>query len=219
MLAIKNFPDFAIENEALASPGAFVLIGVDEVGRGSLAGPVVAGAVFIPRDGKVTWETLGIYDSKGLSEKKRVELSHIIVNEAIWGIGESSVETINNHGIVQATHEAMVAAVNRAKEKLDESQANSSLILVDGLEVPMFDGLDLPHKAIIKGDRKSISIAAASIIAKVYRDNLMTELGVKEEFINYQWKKNKGYGTKIHLEAIAKFGPTALHRRDFLRSG
>lgn len=202
-------PDLFFEKNHL---GKFI-IGVDEVGRGSLAGPVVAGAVCLfPRNKEEGWMDKGIDDSKRLSAKKREELSGIILSEADWGLGEVDVNTINSMGIVVATGMAMRSAITQLITKIGIEEF---FILVDGMPVTIFDGEGWQYEAIVKGDQKSISVAAASIIAKVYRDNLMTKMAT--EFPQYGWEKNKGYGTETHLEVIKKMGPTVFHRKDFLR--
>lgn len=180
--------------------GFCFVAGVDEVGRGCLAGPVVAAAVVFPR-GK-PWP--GVYDSKQLSASEREQLDQEIrsVPGVQIGIGEVSVEEIDRVNILNATHLAMRKAVEMAG-KVD-------FILVDGRPVK---GLPCPSKAIVKGDSKSASIAAASIIAKVYRDRLMCELD--RCWPEYGFKEHKGYGTAAHLESLHRFGPCPAHRRSF----
>lgn len=216
---LPNF-DYEIEHSANFSR---CVIGIDEVGRGALAGPVVAGAVCIINTGGESrdsdyykrWTKRGIDDSKRLTPEKREGLSKVIQEQAVWGIGEVAVNVINKVGIVRSTHLAMIQAVENLNLKL---RATNMVLLVDGVAVPAFAEKEWSHQSIVKGDQKSISIAAASIIAKVFRDNLMSSLDLDPKFGNYAWGKNKGYGTKTHLEAIMRFGPTELHRRDFLRS-
>lgn len=177
------------------------LCGIDEVGRGPLAGPVVAGAVILPKD----CEILYLNDSKKLSEKKRELLYDEIMEKAVAvGIGAVGPERIDEINILQATYEAMRLAVSNLKVRPD-------LLLNDAVTIP---GVELPQVPIIKGDAKSISIAAASIIAKVTRDRMMAEY--ESLYPGYGFASNKGYGAKAHIEAIKKFGPTPIHRRSFI---
>ncbi|GBD90370.1 ribonuclease HII [bacterium BMS3Abin04] len=177
------------------------IAGVDEAGRGPLAGPVVAAAVIFDDETVID----GINDSKKLTEKKREELFELIVNQSLsYGIGIIDQKEIDEINILQAALKAMKAAVNNLNIK-------PQLILIDGNKT--FNS-DIPCKAIVKGDGKSFSIAAASIIAKVTRDRLM--INAAKNFPNYLWEKNKGYGTKQHIEAIKKYGLTPLHRKTFL---
>ncbi len=173
--------------------------GVDEVGRGPLAGPVVAAAVIIDINNIPD----GINDSKKLSKKNRLEISNEIIKYSICSIAEASVEEIDAINILQAS----LLAMNRAIEGLAKKPRT---ILVDGKFKPK---TNLPTHTIIKGDGKSLSIAASSIIAKVYRDNLMT--GLSKKYPEYLWEKNAGYGTKQHLLAIKKCGVTPIHRKSF----
>ena len=178
------------------------ICGIDEVGRGPLAGPVVAGAVILPKDCRILY----LNDSKQLSEKKREELYEVIMENAVsTGLGFVSPERIDEINILQATYEAMRQAI----EKLDKEPA---LLLNDAVTIP---GVKIRQVSIIKGDAKSISIAAASIIAKVTRDRLMTEYA--REYPGYGFEKHKGYGTKDHYEAIQKLGLCRLHRKTFLK--
>lgn len=177
------------------------ICGIDEVGRGPLAGPVVAGAVILPKD----CDILYINDSKQLSEKKREELYDLIMEKAVSvGLGYVSPERIDEINILQATYEAMRQAVS----KLDPQP---TLLLNDAVKIP---GIDIYQVPIIKGDAKSISIAAASIVAKVTRDRLMVQYD--EVFPEYGFKSNKGYGAAMHIEALKKYGPTPIHRRSFI---
>lgn len=176
--------------------------GVDEAGRGPLAGPVFAAAVILPRDVLIE----GINDSKKLTEKKREELFDVIREKAvaysIYSVDEKRIDDIN---ILQATFEAMRGAVG-------ELGIKPEFVLIDGDKTP---GLDIPHKTVVKGDSKSMAIAAASILAKVSRDRYIVKMG--EKYPGYGFHKHKGYGTKAHYEAIAELGISPIHRKSFLR--
>lgn len=179
------------------------ICGIDEVGRGPLAGPVVAGAVILPKDCQILY----INDSKQLSEKRREELYDIIMEKAISvGIGYASHERIDEINILQATYEAMRSAVG----KLD---VEPEVLLNDAVTIPELTLMQVP---IIKGDAKSISIAAASIVAKVTRDRLM--VAYDEMFPEYKFASNKGYGSSVHIEALKKYGPTPIHRKSFIKN-
>lgn len=175
--------------------------GIDEVGRGPLAGPVVAGAVILPKD----CDILYINDSKQLSEKKREELYDIIMEKAVGAaVGYASVERIDEINILQATFEAM-------REAISKLPVSPDILLNDAVTIPQ---VTIPQVPIIKGDAKSISIGAASIIAKVTRDRLMVEYD--SVFPEYGFASNKGYGSAAHIEAIKKIGPCPIHRRTFI---
>lgn len=175
--------------------------GIDEVGRGPLAGPVVAGAVILPRD----CDILYINDSKKLSAKKREELYDVIMEKAVaTGIGFSSVERIDEINILQATYEAMRDAIQKLSVTPD-------ILLNDAVTIPKVTIRQVP---IIKGDAKSVSIGAASIIAKVTRDRLMEQYD--SVFPEYDFASNKGYGSARHIAAIKKYGPCPIHRRTFI---
>lgn len=177
--------------------------GIDEVGRGPLAGPVVAGAVILPKD----CDILYINDSKQLSEKKREELYDIIMEKAVaCGIGYATPERIDEINILQATYEAMRDAIASLKVRPD-------VLLNDAVTIP---GVSIKQVPIIKGDAKSISIGAASIIAKVTRDRLMVQYD--SVFPEYDFAGNKGYGSAAHIEALKKYGPTPIHRRSFIKN-
>mgnify|MGYP000600359179 CR=1 FL=1 len=177
------------------------ICGIDEVGRGPLAGPVVACAVILPVD----CDILYINDSKKLSAKKRNELYDVIMEKAVSvGIGMASHERIDEINILQATYEAMRQAIDNLKVKPD-------LLLNDAVTIPE---VVIPQVPIIKGDAKSVSIAAASIVAKVTRDRLMEEYD--KEYPEYGFAKHKGYGTAAHIAALKEFGPTPIHRRTFI---
>ena len=173
-----------------------LIAGVDEVGRGPLVGPVVAAAVILPKNYKLE----GLNDSKKLTEKKREELYPIIMKDAISvGMGEVSAKEIDEINIYEASRKAMMIAIDNLDVKPEH-------ILVDAM--PLFT--DIPHDAIIHGDALSLSIAAASVIAKVTRDKMMIELD--EKYPMYGFKKHKGYPTKLHLENLQKYGPLENYR-------
>ena len=192
---------YEIENQAHAD-GYTVVCGVDEAGRGPLAGPVYAAAVILP-DGL---EELGINDSKKMTEKKREALFDIICDNAIaYGIGFATEKEIDEINILNATFLAMRRAVEAMGEKPD-------LVLVDGNRKPV---TGYEEVTVVKGDAKSISIAAASILAKVSRDRYMKELA--ERHPEYKFEQHKGYGTKLHYEMIEQYGILPDHRRSFLK--
>lgn len=177
------------------------LCGIDEVGRGPLAGPVVAGAVILPKD----CEILYLNDSKKLSEKKRELLYDEIMEKAVAaGIGVIGPDRIDEINILQATYEAMRMAIANLKVKPD-------LLLNDAVTIPQ---VTIPQVPIIKGDAKSVSIAAASIIAKVTRDRMMVQY--EELFPGYGFASNKGYGSAKHIAALKEMGPCVIHRRSFI---
>ena len=179
------------------------ICGIDEVGRGPLAGPVVAGAVILPKD----CDILYLNDSKQLSEKKREELYDVIMEKAVsTGLGFVSPERIDQINILQATYEAMREAIAKLSPQPD-------LLLNDAVTIPKVAIRQVP---IIKGDAKSISIAAASIIAKVTRDRLMVQYD--SVFPEYGFASNKGYGAAAHIEALRKYGPTPIHRSSFIKN-
>lgn len=179
------------------------ICGIDEVGRGPLAGPVVAGAVILPKDHTILY----LNDSKKLSEKKRELLYDEIMEHAVaTGIGMVGPARIDEINILQATYEAMRMAIENLKIKPD-------VLLNDAVTIPE---VEIPQVPIIKGDAKSISIAAASIIAKVTRDRLMKEYD--QVIPGYDFAGNKGYGTKAHLEGLRRLGPSPIHRRTFIRN-
>lgn len=192
-------PDFTLESEA-AARGVWPVCGVDEVGRGPLAGPVTAAAVILNPDAILE----GLNDSKKLSAARRTALAAQIMACADYGIAHASVEEIDALNILRASHLAMERAVAGLR-------ARPALALVDGNLVPR--GLTIPARAIIKGDAACLSIAAASILAKVARDAIMVDLA--QQHPGYGWEKNAGYPTKAHRLALVERGVTSAHRRSF----
>ena len=190
------------EYEKEYGSNAFIC-GIDEAGRGPLAGPVAAGAVILPKDCRILY----LNDSKKLSEKRREELFEEIKEKAVaWSVGIATPARIDEINILQATYEAMREAVGQLTVKPD-------VLLNDAVTIPDLDILQVP---IIKGDAKSLSIAAASILAKVTRDHMMA--GYEEMFPGYGFAKHKGYGTAAHIAAIRELGPCPIHRRTFIRN-
>ena len=199
-------PDFSLE-ESLGLSTSAVIVGVDEVGRGPLAGPVTAAAVFVDRQ-KITLDlSTKIDDSKKIPKKKRAIISKQIEGMAMIGMGWASSGEIDQLNILEATMIAMKRAVLSLRKQII---LDPDYILIDGNKVPSFD---FPSKAIVRGDEKSLSIAAASIVAKSKRDAFMTSLS--KLYPCYGWEKNAGYGTREHLAAIERKGITAYHRRSF----
>lgn len=183
------------------------ICGIDEVGRGPLAGPVVACAVVLPKDETILY----LNDSKKLSEKKRELLYDEIMKKAVAvGIGSVGPARIDEINILQATYEAMRMAIEDLTGKLGQEP---DLLLNDAVTIPE---VDIPQIPIIKGDAKSISIAAASIVAKVTRDHLMMEYD--QVLPGYEFAKNKGYGTKAHIAGLKELGPTPIHRKTFIKN-
>ncbi len=186
----------------LWASGRTYVAGVDEVGRGPLAGPVVAAAVILPQD----FDVLGIDDSKKLSPKKREELCAVIKEKALaWAIGWQGPEVIDAVNILEATKKAMAEAVNGLSVRPQH-------VLIDGNFTVR--ALDLPQTAIVKGDANSTSIAAASILAKVTRDRYMEEMAL--QYPGYAFENNKGYGTKAHYDGLKAQGPCPIHRKTFI---
>lgn len=183
--------------------GLGYICGIDEVGRGPLAGPVVAGAVILPGDCQILY----LNDSKQLTAKKREELYDVIMEQAVSvGLGFVGPERIDEINILQATYEAMREAIGKLNPKPD-------VLLNDAVTIP---GVSIRQVPIIKGDAKSVSIAAASIVAKVTRDRLMEQYA--EVYPEYGFAQNKGYGAAAHLQALQKYGPTPIHRRSFIKN-
>lgn len=181
--------------------GNTIYCGIDEAGRGPLAGPVVAAAVIMPRDGKIPY----INDSKQLSEKKREQLFEQILKEALsYGVGIVDAQQIDRINILQATYEAMRQALGQLSLPLGH-------VLVDAVRIP---GVSVAQTPIIKGDAKCYSIAAASIVAKVTRDRIMREYD--RMYPGYGFCENKGYGSAAHIETLKQKGPVPIHRRTFI---
>ena len=196
---MKEYLDNYKYERELNNKGITLIAGVDEVGRGPLIGPVVAAAVILPKDYKLE----GLTDSKKLSEKKREQFYEIIKKDAISiGIGVISEKRIDEINIYEATKEAMYEAINNLNIKPEH-------VLIDAMKLD----LNIPSTSIIKGDLLSISISAASVIAKVTRDHMLYDLD--KEYPMYDLKNNKGYGTKKHIEAIKKYGITKYHRLSY----
>lgn len=199
--SVPLMPDFAIENQ-LQSEGFHPVAGIDEAGRGPLAGPVVAAAVILPEG----FEADDLNDSKKLSPARREKLHALITAEGsgvVWGLARVEPEDIDSINILKATHRAMALAAQSLG-------VVPSMTLIDGLPVT---GFPYPFRAIVKGDLKSMSIAAASILAKVDRDRIMLEYA--KIYPQYGFERHKGYGTKFHLESLKNYGPCEIHRQSF----
>ena len=196
---VKTSPNFAFELAAMAK-GAFVVAGVDEVGRGPLAGPVCAAAVVLNPDQIPE----GLNDCKQVTPVKREILFNKLMACADVSIAEATVAEIDTHNILRASHIAMVRAINGLSVPAD-------FILIDGNLIPR--GLNILSQTIVKGDTRSLSIAAASIVAKVWRDRLMVDLA--QQHPGYGWGTNAGYPTPVHKKALLKLGVTPHHRRSF----
>lgn len=192
-------------DRAVRAEGYPLLCGVDEAGRGPLAGPVFAAAVILDPDAPIA----GLNDSKKLSEKKREALFDLITERAAaYAVASASVEEIEQYNILQATYLAMSRAVEAVSR-----QKTPSLVLVDGNRLP--PQITLPCRTLVKGDALSASVAAASILAKVSRDRLLLELD--RQYPEYAFAQHKGYGTALHYERLAAYGPSPVHRMSFLK--
>ena len=199
----QRLAEMKVHEAELHDKGYKYIAGVDEVGRGPLAGPVVAAAVILPED----FDVPGVDDSKKLSEKRREELFDIITERAVaYGIGMADHSIIDEINILQATKLAM-------KEAISSLQQQPDYILFDAMRI---DDLEIPQESVIKGDAKVLAVAAASIVAKVTRDRMMAEYSA--EYPGYAFEKNKGYGTKAHYEGLREYGMCPIHRRTFLRN-
>lgn len=197
-----NEKDWSLYEKEAAENGYSIICGVDEAGRGPLAGPVFAAAVILKMEDNIQ----GLDDSKKISEKKREQMFDEIKKRAVdYGIAYATEEEIEELNILNATFLAMKRAIDSLKMK-------PQIALIDGNRLPR--DLSIPAKAIVKGDSLSASIAAASILAKVSRDRLMRK--ISETYPEYGFEKHKGYGTKMHIEALIKYGPCKIHRKSFL---
>ncbi len=224
-------PNFSYEKR-LWRRGFKYVVGVDEVGRGAFAGPLVVGAVIFARPLKLKTENLklkiiGLNDSKLLKPRFREQLTREIKEKALaWDVTEIGVSVINRIGIAKATEKAMRKAIKDINNKVVanfSSRKNEKnkidFVLVDYFYIPYLRGVGKKkQKGIKKGDQKSFSIAAASILAKVHRDKIMRSLARKPRYKKYLWGKNKGYGTKVHREVIIRYGLTRYHRKKFVES-
>jgi ribonuclease HII len=213
----QKLEDMLSYERALWESGVPYAAGIDEVGRGPLAGPVCAACVVLPQG----FDVIGVNDSKKLSEKKRKELYGLIVGRALaYGIGLVGNERIDEVNILNATKEAMLVAITGAAAMLAAkapaggggAEAKIGHLLVDAVKLPE---AGIPGTAIIKGDEKSVSVAAASIVAKVTRDRIMAEFD--SIYPGYGFPSNKGYGTEAHYAGLRKLGMTPIHRRTFLK--
>lgn len=207
----ERLQELQLYERELRTKGFRYIAGVDEVGRGPLAGPVVAAAVVLPED----FDVLGVDDSKKLTEKKREALYDEIVEKALcWGIGRRDNFVIDEVNILQATKLAMVEAIENAGQMLfDRTGEEIDFVLFDAMEI---QAVRKPQMSLIKGDSKSVSIAAASIVAKVTRDREMIQLD--QVYPGYGFASNKGYGTKAHYQGLRENGITSVHRRSFLKN-
>ena len=204
---LARLAEMKVPETELRAEGYRYVAGVDEVGRGPLAGPVVAAAVVLPED----FDVPGVDDSKKISEKKREELFDVIRERAVaYGIGMADEKEIDDVNILQATKRAMRRALDELADKLG---GQPDFVLFDAMQI---DEVQVPQRSVIKGDATCLCIAAASIIAKVTRDRMMCEYA--KEFPGYAFEKNKGYGTKAHYEGLRELGPCTLHRTTFLKN-
>lgn len=210
-LAIKRTEELRRPEIELMDKGYSLIAGVDEVGRGPLAGPVVAAACIFDRDVDI----VGIDDSKKLSEKKREQFFDEIKDMALaYGIGEASCEVIDEINILEATKLAMKRAIDEADKMLEsKGRDRIQIVIFDAVKI---NDLKKEQMSVIKGDQTYFSVAAASILAKVTRDNLMKEYD--KVYPEYGFASNKGYGTKAHYEGIKKAGITEIHRKSFLKN-
>ncbi len=202
-LELQRLKKMRLYEETCEKQGYTLICGIDEAGRGPLAGPVAAGAVILPKDCVI----FGLNDSKKLSPRRREELYLEITEKAVaWGVGLVSPQRIDEINILQADYEAMCEAIGKLS-------VMPEILLNDAVKIPQ---VKIPQVPIVKGDSASVSIAAASILAKVTRDRLMDEYD--DVFPEYGFASHKGYGTAAHYEALKKYGPCSIHRRSFLKT-
>ena len=200
---IARYKDMTVYEESMYKEGYKFIAGIDEAGRGPLAGPVVAGVVILKKGEFIE----GLNDSKKLSEKKREALFDEITKKAVaYGVGIVDEKCIDEINILEATKLAM-------RKAIESMSVSPDVVLIDAVTL---DKLDIPQEAIVKGDSKSVSIAAASIIAKVTRDRIITNLA--DKYPQYGFDKHKGYGTKQHIDAIKKYGACDIHRKTFIKN-
>lgn len=202
------------EHELSLWSQSYIVIGADEVGRGAFAGPVAAGAViFDPHVPKILADSgIEINDSKKLTARKREIAYEWIRENAVWAVAYASVADIHRMGIVKATNKAYRRSINIVRRRVN----GNHYLLVDAFFVPYTGLIKSRQRPLTHGDMTSMSIAAASIVAKVERDRLMDDLSRRERYMPYHWNTNKGYGTKAHRSAISLYGITPLHRTDFI---
>ncbi len=209
---LERLTNLKKEEEAFYKKGLKLIAGIDEAGRGPLAGPVVVACAIMPQASMIE----GVNDSKKVSEKKRETLYELITNEAIaYGVGIISQTEIDEINILQATKKGLTIAIKEAEKMLEQKNLNKpDVILVDALTNINTD--NIPYKSIIHGDAISYSIACASIIAKVTRDRIMRQMD--EIYPQYGFIKHKGYGTSMHIKALKEYGPCPLHRKSFIKN-
>ena len=208
---LERLTNLKKEEAEFYKKGMKLIAGIDEAGRGPLAGPVVVACAIMPENSMIE----GVNDSKKVSEKKREKLYDLITNEAIsYGVSVIAQTEIDEINILKATKKGLTLAIKETEQKLKEKGINKKpeVILVDALTKIDTDGI--PYKSIIHGDSLSYSIACASIIAKVTRDRIMREYA--KVYSEYGFEQHKGYGTKKHIEALKKYGPTPIHRKTFI---
>ncbi len=208
-LQMDKLAEMRVREDELRASGKKYIAGIDEVGRGPLAGPVYAAVVVMPAD----WDVPGVNDSKKLSPKKREELSNLIKERAVaYGIGIADNHEIDDINILEATKKAMARAIANCNSMLQERyQGTIDYLLIDAVKLPV----EIEQESIIKGDEKCLCIAAASIVAKVARDSYMIEM--EETYPGYDFAGNKGYGTAAHYEGLRELGYSPIHRRSFLK--
>lgn len=209
----NSYPTYDYEARLIKKGGVSCIAGIDEAGRGPGAGPVVAGAVHIPKDCIKSF-TGRLRDSKKMTEKQRIQMYGIIVVKCPYGVGIVDNHIIDTINILQATKKAMAKALAVLQERLG-SERSVDYVLIDGNM--RMENIKLPYESIVKGDNKSLSIAGGAVIAKVTRDRIMGRL--HDEYPQYGWKHNKGYLSKKHVQAIRDFGTTPYHRMSYRRVG
>ncbi len=213
MVENKNYPTYDYEARLMEDRKIFCIAGVDEAGRGPGAGPVVAGAVYIPPD-RIKGLSGRLRDSKKMTAKQRAQMYGIIAVTCSFGVGIVDNHIIDAINILQATKRAMAKALAALQTHLGSAQ-RIDYVLIDGNM--RMENIKLPCESIVKGDNKSLSIAAGAVIAKVTRDRIMVRL--HDEYPRYGWKYNKGYLSKAHMQAIKDFGTTPYHRMSYRRVG